>query len=128
MGIRVGIDLGASKTTVSVYNHRQGRPSIVSLAGSRSLPSAVFFPDDGAAPLIGEVARLRAGHGAGRVVLSPTRGLGDPSFAVSMRYGVYDAVSICALILEDVCHLASQDLDASIEAMVVTAPACFTPR
>lgn len=77
--MHLGIDFGTSNTAVS-FADAQGRVALVPLEGSHTvLPSAIFFPEDGAPPLIGRAAveAYLAGD-EGRLLRSLKSILGSP--------------------------------------------------
>lgn len=138
----LGIDLGTTNSLVGVVD--SGFPILLADEnGRRLVPSAVYFPEDGSAPVVGEAALRRRAVSPGRVVTSIKRLIGrradevvgDSPFEVVAGTGGAAAVrvgdatlapeAISALILGHLKALAGRAMGAEIGRAVITVPAYF---
>ena len=137
-----GIDLGTTHSLIGIVE--AGFPILLADAhGSRLTPSAVFFPVDGSAPVIGTAALRRRVTEATRTVLSVKRLMGRrlaevenfPPYAltaaangdaqISMDGRNYSPAAISALILRELKALAEARLEQPLHRAVITVPAYF---
>jgi len=142
----IGIDLGTTNSLVALW--RDGRPEILRADGrSGSIPSALYFPEDGSKPAVGRIVRERALVDPAGTVFSVKRfmgrGLADveedlPSvqFPASenergviefdIRGRKYTPQELSALILMRVHDVACRANDGvELTRAVITVPAYF---
>jgi molecular chaperone DnaK (HSP70) len=72
----IGIDLGTTNSLVALVE--QGVPVVLPdpTTGSTLVPSVVYFPESGAAPVVGEAAKAHLSAEPGRTVYSAKRLMG----------------------------------------------------
>ncbi|MGI9240237.1 MAG: Hsp70 family protein, partial [Verrucomicrobiales bacterium] len=138
----LGIDLGTTNSLVGVVD--SGFPILLADENGRRLtPSAVYFPEDGSEPIVGEAALRMRSLAPSRVVTSIKRLIGrradelvgDSPFDVvagkagSAAVGIGDeAVSpekVSALILAHLRAVAERAMEHEIGRAVITVPAYF---
>ena len=138
----VGIDLGTTNSLIGVVE--AGFPILLADEnGSRLTPSAVYFPTDGSAPVVGTVALRRRVTEPGRSIVSVKRLMGKRRGELNLRVG-YDVVAgaddrlrvkvddrlllpeeISALILTRLKAIAEFRLEHPVHRAVITVPAYF---
>ena len=138
----LGIDLGTTNSLVGVVD--SGFPILLADENGRRLtPSAVYFPEDGSAPVVGEAALRMRPVAPDRVVTSIKRligrradevGGGSPFQVVAGDGGAAavwiggEAISperISAVILGHLKAVAGRAMEREISRAVITVPAYF---
>lgn len=137
-----GIDLGTTNSLIGVVE--AGFPILLAdEQGSRLTPSAVYFPKDGTAPVIGSAALRRRATDPGRTIVSVKalmgRRRGDvdihPAFPIACNAQgeiqievdgkLHSPVAISALIIGRLKEIAEARLERPIHRAVITVPAYF---
>lgn len=120
-----GIDLGTTYSVISTLDDN-GMPEVITNQdeGSDLLASAVYF-QDGADPVVGEVAKNQKDFEPDRVVEFVKRYIGKPDAPVYEFEGVkYDPITISSLILKRMkAYADAQGHD--VKNVVITCPAYF---
>jgi molecular chaperone DnaK len=143
----IGIDLGTTNSLIA-YNDR-GVPTVIPDPQTLDplLPSVVYFPLDGVAPVVGEAAKQYLSTEPDRTVYSAKRlmgkGLADvqaetatlsyrlsPDYADVVRIDLGDGVvksspEIAAYVLRALKERAERRLGEPVTKAVITAPAYF---
>lgn len=120
----VGIDLGTTFSAVATINE-DGKPEILpNREGERITPSVVLF--DGAAPIVGTIAKQSAVGNALNVVQFVKRQMGNASWKFRTESGdTLTAEEISAIILKRLKEDAEAALGESVHDAVITVPAYF---
>ncbi|MCA8995642.1 MAG: Hsp70 family protein, partial [Planctomycetaceae bacterium] len=120
----IGIDLGTSTSTASVY--RRGRPQVLPVGGQTSTPSVVNYRE-GDEPLIGLQAKRRALIDPDNTVVSIKRHMGDPDYSREIHEQPVRPEEVSAQILEYLKNGVqdSGDLGGTVHYAVITIPANF---
>ena len=125
MGMKVGIDLGTTYSTVSKYDKKNSRPEIINNKFEKELtPSVICFLENGEI-LIGEDAKDMQAGGAGIIAASFKRGMGDNSYSVEANGKVYMAEDLSAMLLKKLISDAEERSGEKIDSVVITVPAYF---
>ena len=142
----LGIDLGTTNSLVAIW--RDGRPQVLKPEGhSGQIPSALYFPENGEQPIVGQAVRERALVDPVGTVFSVKRfmgrGLKDVQEELSsvqfpasendngliefnIRGRMYTPQELSALILMRVHDVACKTLEGhSGQRIVITVPAYF---
>jgi molecular chaperone DnaK (HSP70) len=143
----LGIDLGTTNSLVALF--REGRATVLRPRGARDgrIPSAIHFPPDGSAPIVGREARARELEQPGTTLFSVKRlmgrGLADAradlaavSFparenergVIQIQAGgrAWTPPELSALVLREVWSVARANLGESTpRRVVITVPAYF---
>ena len=115
----VGIDLGASYSTVAVFEG--GKPVVIADAdGSRSTPSVVAFTKD-TEVLVGEVAKRQAVTNVDRTIRSVKRHMGT-DWTVTIDGKKFNPQQISAFILMKLKRDAEAYLGESVSNAVIAVP------
>lgn len=137
-----GIDLGTTNSLIGVVD--AGFPILLADGqGSRLTSSAVYFPSDGSAPLVGAAALRRRGTESKRTIVSVKRLMGKRRGELEHSLG-YDVVSeadgnlrvlvdgkshlpeeVSAIILKHLKSIAEERLERPVSKAVITVPAYF---
>ena len=120
-----GIDLGTTYSVIATLDDN-GMPEVIEnlSEGSQLLASAVYF-QDGAYPIVGEVAKAQKYHEPDKVVEFVKRFIGKPDAPTWEYNGIkYDPISISALILKRLKVYADEQ-GHNVENVVITCPAYF---
>ena len=120
-----GIDLGTTYSVISTLDDN-GMPEVITNQdeGSDLLASAVYF-QDGADPVVGEVAKNQKDIEPERVVEFVKRYIGKPDAPTYEFDGVkYDPITISSLILKRMKAYADAQ-GHNVENVVITCPAYF---
>ena len=120
-----GIDLGTTYSVISTLDDN-GMPEVIANQdeGSDLLASAVYF-QDGADPVVGEVAKNQKDIEPERVVEFVKRYIGKPDAPTYEFDGVkYDPITISSLILKRMKTYADAQ-GHNVENVVITCPAYF---
>ncbi len=124
-GPLVGIDLGTTTSSLAFLN-AYGRAEVLPVEdGARSLPSAVYFPPRGGAPLVGHPALERAALEPERVARFVKRDMGDPDWRFEVDGKALRPQTISALVLRALLDRGEDALGERPAAAVVTCPAYF---
>ncbi len=116
----VGIDLGTTHSLIGAM--QSGFPVLVAdESGERLTPSAVYFPDEGAAA-VGKAALAQRAVRPDRVVTSVKRSIGIRTTAVG---GGLTPEQISALILRKLKADAERAFGEPVDRAVITVPAYF---
>lgn len=138
----VGIDLGTTNSLIGAVE--AGFPLLLANEdGQRLVPSAVYFPPDGSAPLVGAAALRRRALEAERTVVSVKRLMGcrrgewdhsagykvaadrDGQLQVQMGDKMLLPEEVSALILSELKRIAELRLERPVHRAVITVPAYF---
>ncbi len=142
----VGIDLGTTNSLVAVA--KEGVPHILADAetGETLLPSVVYFPIDGTAPVVGSLAKERLASDPSRTVYSAKRLMGkgyddvrgeaanlsyelspERADVATIRVGddLVTAPEVAALVLRALKDRAEACLGETVNKAVITVPAYF---
>lgn len=129
MGLRVGIDLGTTYSSVSWFNENSNHIETVDLDcadGNRILRSVVYFPGDGKSPVVGEAAWNALRQYPDQVVVGVKRSMGLQDFKVGPIDGKkYSAPEVSAELLKAMVKDASNFLGETVTDAVITVPAHF---
>ena len=120
-----GIDLGTTYSVISTLDHN-GMPEVITNQDESSdlLASAVYF-QDGADPVVGEVAKNQKDIEPEKVVEFVKRYIGKPNAPTYEFDGVkYDPITISSLILKRMKAYADAQ-GHNVENVVITCPAYF---
>lgn len=120
-----GIDLGTTYSVIATLDDH-GMPKVITNQDDNSdlLASAVYF-QDGAAPVVGEVAKNQKDFEPERVVEFVKRYIGKPDAQTYEFDGVkYDPITISALILKRMKEYADAQGE-DVKNVVITCPAYF---
>lgn len=120
-----GIDLGTTYSVISTLDDN-GMPEVIANQdeGSDLLASAVYF-QDGADPVVGEVAKNQKDIEPERVVEFVKRYIGKPDAPTYEFDGVkYDPITISSLILKRMKEYADAQ-GHDVKNVVITCPAYF---
>lgn len=120
-----GIDLGTTYSVIATLDDN-GMPEVIANQdeGSDLLASAVYF-QDGADPVVGEVAKNQKDLEPERVVEFVKRYIGKPDAPTYEFDGVqYDPITISSLILKRMKAYAD-DQGHDVKNVVITCPAYF---
>ena len=121
-----GIDLGTTYSAISRIND-QGMPEIIENYADSTpfLASAVYFPEGGGDPVVGNEAKAQAEIYPERVVQFIKREIGKPDALPRNFDGVeYDPVTISSLILKRMKEYAEEQ-GYEVRDVVITCPAYF---
>lgn len=120
-----GIDLGTTYSVISTLDDN-GMPEVITNQdeGSDLLASAVYF-QDGADPVVGEIAKNQKDFEPDRVVEFVKRFIGKPDAPTYEFNGIkYDPITISSLILKRMkAYADAQGHD--VKNVVITCPAYF---
>ena len=120
-----GIDLGTTYSVISTLDDN-GMPEVIANQdeGSDLLASAVYF-QDGADPVVGEIAKNQKDFEPDRVVEFVKRFIGKPDAPTYEFNGIkYDPITISSLILKRMkAYADAQGHD--VKNVVITCPAYF---
>lgn len=120
----IGIDLGTTFSAVA-YVNQHGKPEIISNRdGDRTMPSVIFFEDDGS-PIVGREARNLALISPQRTVRFIKREMGNPSFRKTVDGKDYFPEDLSAMILRKLKDNAEEVLGREITKAVISVPAYF---
>jgi len=120
----IGIDLGTTFSAVAHVN-QHGKPEIISNRdGDRTMPSVIFFEDDGS-PIVGREARNLALISPQRTVRFIKREMGNPSFRKTVDGKDYFPEDLSAMILRKLKDNAEEVLGREITKAVISVPAYF---
>lgn len=120
----VGIDLGTTFSAVAYVNQHEKPEIISSRDGDRTMPSVVFFEDDGS-PIVGREARNMALIAPQRTVRFIKREMGNPSFRKNVDGKDYFPEDLSAMILRKLKHNAEEVLGREVTKAVISVPAYF---
>lgn len=116
----LGIDLGTTQSAVGVVD--SGFPILLAdRDGRRTMPSAVWFGEDGEVE-VGRKALARRGADPQRVVTSVKRLMGDSGFVGDVGRTPEE---VSAEILKELRRTAEWRLGCEVEKAVITVPAYF---
>ncbi|MCX7046036.1 MAG: molecular chaperone DnaK [Candidatus Sumerlaeota bacterium] len=145
MGHVVGIDLGTTNSVVAFVENGQSEV-IANAEGFKTTPSAVFYPEDGSEPVVGEMAKRQSILQPGRVVRSIKRFMGarmneagdrilhcpykivsdaDDRIEVAIDNRRLTPEEVSSEVLKKMIRTAEDFLGEEIEQAVITVPAYF---
>lgn len=128
MGIRVGIDLGTTFSSVARINADTGKPEIIKNSfGSPITPSVLCFEPDGNV-LFGEDAKSMQGMGNTNAIAYFKRNMGNDAFCVEFFDKTYSTTDLSAILLRNLVREAEQTCGEKIDSAVITVPAYFTHK
>jgi molecular chaperone DnaK len=123
MSYTIGIDLGTTNSTVSVY--RKGMTETLDVEGQNSLPSVVSFLANGNI-LVGQSAKNRILMDPDNTISSSKRFIGDPSISYNIQGKKFTPTSVASHILKKLVKSARNLLGQEVWDVVITVPAYFT--
>lgn len=121
-----GIDLGTTYSVIATLDEN-GMPEVIynNYDSSDLLASAVYFPQDGGNPVVGEVAKNQSEIEPDRVVQFVKREIGKADATERDFDGVkYDPILISSLILKRMKEYADEQ-GHDVKDVVITCPAYF---
>jgi molecular chaperone DnaK len=122
--IVLGIDLGTTFSAMAHIN-RHSMPEVIPNAeGKRTMPSVVYFADDGT-PIVGQIARNQALADPRRAAQFIKRHMGDPSYRLTIDGVDHVPEDLSALILKKLKEDAEAHLGESVTRAVISVPAYF---
>jgi len=122
--VRLGIDLGTTFSVVSYYDgHRVEVIPDPETSGQLIVPSAVYYPEDGA-PIVGWTALNKAAEDPNRLVQWVKMSMGT-DFKKKIGDKEYTPEQVSAEILKKLKQNAEVYLGEDVEEVVVTVPAYF---
>ncbi len=128
MGLRCGIDLGTTYSSISWFdgdNHRVETIDLDSADGAKMIRSVVYYPGPGEAPVVGDAAVNAARRFPDRVVAGIKRSMGT-SYTVPPIDGVpRTPPEVSAEILRALVRDAQRFLGEEFREVVITVPAYF---
>lgn len=128
MGIRVGIDLGTTFSTVARIDPATGKPVVIKNSfGSATTPSVLCFERDGNV-LFGEDAKSMQAVGDTNAIAFFKRSMGKDMFSVDILGKSYNATDLSAILLRKLKEEAEQQSGEKIDSAVITVPAYFTHK
>lgn len=131
MGIRCGIDLGTTYSSIAWYDPDNRRVEIVSLEhanGQRAIPSVVYFEPEGHVA-VGEVARNAAWQYPDRVINGIKRVIMDDDYKTTPIDGKeYTPQEVVAEILKVLKADAESDLNNLVTDVVIAVPPYFEEK
>jgi molecular chaperone DnaK (HSP70)/uncharacterized protein YegL len=128
MGIRVGIDLGTTFSTVAKIDENTGKPIVIkNNFDSPITPSVLCFERDGNV-LFGEDAKNMQACGDENAVAFFKRSMGRNAFSLNIFGRNYSATDLSAILLEKLIQEAESQIGETIDAAVITVPAYFTHK
>lgn len=123
MSYAIGIDLGTTNATVSVF--RKGVVQTLPIEGRSSTPSVVSFQENGSL-LIGNSAKSRILIDPDNTVCSSKRSMGNRSKVYMVGGKRLTPVNIASYILKKLVQGAEEALGSKVYDVVITVPAYFT--
>lgn len=128
MGIRVGIDLGTTFSSVARISKNTGKPEVIKNSYNSSItPSVLYFEENGSV-LFGEDAKNMQGMGNTNAVAFFKRNMGNEQFRVDFHGKTYTATDLASVLLSNLVKEAEQRCCETIESAVITVPAYFTHK
>lgn len=128
MGIRVGIDLGTTFSSVARIDPSTGKPMVIKNSfGLSTTPSVLCFERDGNI-LYGEDAKNMQSVGDTNAIAFFKRSMGKDMFSVEILGKTYTATDLSAILLQKLKEEAEQQIGEKIDAAVITVPAYFTHK
>ena len=128
MGIRVGIDLGTTFSTVAKINEVSGKPEIIKNSFNSSItPSVLCFEKNGNI-FFGEDAKGIQGLGNTNTIAFFKRNIGNDQFCVEFFGKTYNATDLSAIFLKNLIKEAEKSCGEKIDSAVITVPAYFTHK
>lgn len=123
--IIVGIDLGTTFSAIA-YIDQHGVPTVIpnQETGDRTIPSVIFFEDEGT-PIVGKEARNQMIIEPRRTVRFIKRDMGNPSAHVNIDGKDYFPEDLSAMILKKLKRDAENSLGQEIHKAVISVPAYF---
>ena len=123
MSYAVGIDLGTTNSTISVY--RKGMTETLKVEGQNSLPSVVSFLNNGNI-LVGQSAKNRILMDPNNTISSSKRFIGNSSKSYNIQGKRLSPMNVASHILKQLVESAKNSLGEEIWDIVITIPAYFT--
>ena len=128
MGIRVGIDLGTTFSSVARIDPVSGKPCVIKNGfGSSITPSVLCFEANGNI-LFGEDAKNMQAVGDTNAIAFFKRSMGKDLFSVEFFEKNYTATDLSSILLKKLKEEAEQQIGEKIESAVITVPAYFTHK
>lgn len=128
MGIRVGIDLGTTFSSIARIDKQTGKPVIIKNSfDSPITPTVLCFERDGNI-LFGEDAKNMQAIGDENAVAFFKRSMGKDAFTIDILGKSYNATDLSAIFLKKLKEEAEAQIGESIDAAVITVPAYFTHK
>lgn len=128
MGIRVGIDLGTTFSSVARIDPVSGKPCVIKNGfGSSITPSVLCFEANGNI-LFGEDAKNMQAVGDTNAIAFFKRSMGKDLFSVEFFEKNYTATDLSSILLKKLKEEAEQQIWEKIESAVITVPAYFTHK
>lgn len=123
MSYAIGIDLGTTNSTVSVF--RRGALETLPVEGKMGMPSVVSFLE-GSQRLVGLAAKSKMMVDPEHTVASAKRFMGDRDKRYNMYGESFTVVDIASMVLKRLVESACKELDEDVRDVVITVPAYFT--
>ena len=128
MGIRVGIDLGTTFSSVAKIDEGTGKPIVIkNNYDSPITPSVLCFERDGNV-LFGEDAKNMQACGDENAIAFFKRSMGKDAFSLNILGRNYSATDLSAILLKKLKQEAESQIGETIDAAVITVPAYFTHK
>lgn len=125
MGIRIGIDLGTSNSSVAYIDSATSKATVMKNRYDMTItPSVLAFLEDGTV-LYGEDAKELQSQGFENTISFFKRYMGNDNYEVEFFGKVYSAVDLSAIFLRKLVEEAETQLGNSVEEVVITVPAYF---
>jgi len=129
MSKRFGIDLGATYSSIALYDPDRRRVEFAHLGaaeGGCRLRSLVYFPE-GADPVVGEAAIKASACHPDRVIIGVKRAMGEAWRTVPIDGKEYTCTDVAAEILRALKADGEVYFGEPIQDVVITVPAYFGP-
>ncbi len=123
-----GIDLGTTYSVISYYEEIDNRVETVDLDssdGGNLLPSVVYFPEGGQAPVVGQTAQNAGASHPARVIAGIKRSMGTSFQTAPIDGRKYTPQEVSAEILKCLVQDAERYLGEAVRDVVITVPAYF---
>lgn len=125
MGIRIGIDLGTSNSSVAYVNKETSKAEMIKNHYEKTVtPSVLAFLKDGTI-LYGEDAKELQAQGFANTISFFKRYMGDKNYEVEFEGKVYSARQLSGIFLKKLVEEARKETGEEIEEAVITVPAYF---
>lgn len=128
MGVKCGIDLGTTFSSIAWYDQDRQQVDVVDLRcadGQRTVRSAVYYPGPGEPPVVGESAYNQRVPHPDRVLLAMKRSMGTAFRSQPIDGVEYTPQMVGASILRALADDAAAFLGEPVESVIVTVPAYF---
>lgn len=125
-----GLDFGTSNSAVSILINGNVQVLPIGINGRETIPSVLFFPENGKCYYVGDSAVLKYVEGGmkGRLMQSIKSFLPDTSFkgTIVRGFGFNTLEDLISLILFDIKTKADQIIGKNIKEVILGRPALFS--